>query len=172
MSGLQWRSTHGRRPSARNLVGLPFSWPGWHRDPDGRQRLGPKRPKLKVRTHRNGEAHAGFDRDDLLALIQLSPHLSTTREEKPDFLHASMDHRSGCETCRKFKMGDASTTKLQQDTNIRSVGGSGIRRYGQSFGAEVIHAEYLAHASCPVNHDAFSPSPCRLFAWPPLRESP
>jgi hypothetical protein len=61
---------------------------------------------------------------------------------------------------------------LQQDTNIRSVGGSGIRRYGQSFGAEVIHAEYLAHASCPVNHDAFSPSPCRLFAWPPLRESP
>ena len=92
-----------------------------------------------MRSNRNGNAHARFHWDDFLVIMQLSPHLSTTGEEEPDFLYASMRYRSGCHTGCKFKMCDAPTTELQQNTNIRSVRSGGVRSYGQSLGAEATH---------------------------------
>jgi len=92
-----------------------------------------------VRTNRNADAHAEFDRHDFLVLVQLSPHLSMAFEEEPDFLHRSMRYGFGCHTRRKFKMGDAPTTELEEKANVRSIRSGDVRSYGQSFGAETTH---------------------------------
>lgn len=92
-----------------------------------------------MRSNRNGNAHARLHRDDFLVIMQLSPHLSTTGEEEPDFLYALMRYGSGCGIRCEFEMRDAPTTELEQNTNIRSVRSGGIRSYGQSLGTEAIH---------------------------------
>ena len=47
---------------------------------------GPKRAKLEVGAHGDGEADAGRYGHHRFLLVQLAPHLAATAQEVPDFL--------------------------------------------------------------------------------------
>src|SRR5262245_40105976 len=76
----------GRDPGAADRDRFVAAWPGRHGHGDGGERPRPERPTLEVRAERDREAHAGLERDDLLARPLTPPHLAAATEDVPDLL--------------------------------------------------------------------------------------
>src|SRR6266496_4388544 len=83
-------SQDSRFPRAWDDNRLSIPGPGRHRDTDRRQRLVSERAELEMGAERDRQAHARFERDDLLPPLLLEPHLATPREKVPDLLDRSM----------------------------------------------------------------------------------
>jgi hypothetical protein len=72
---------------------LAFPRPRGHRHTNCREWVISVGPKLKVRSQGDAETDAVMDIDDLgWPIGLLSPHLASTRDEKPDLLHSSVGY--------------------------------------------------------------------------------
>jgi hypothetical protein len=97
------------------------------------------RPKLEMRSRRNGDADSRIERGDFLAAIQFAPYFSAARQHEPDFVDIAVANGFGCATWREFEVRHAPAPGAQQHANIRTVGRDDIRPLWQSPGFEILH---------------------------------
>lgn len=92
-----------------------------------------ERSKLELGSHRDGQANARVDIDDLVMLVLSSPHLATTGEKEPDLLDSPM-HDSSRSLCRsELEVCHPCTLEGQKHAYVRPVGGNVVRRHGSRF---------------------------------------
>lgn len=74
-----------------------------------------------MRTKRNRQADAGFQRDDFFMRTQLAPHLSSAGLAEPYFLDGSMGHRGSSQAGRQCELGHAAARKAGQDAYVGAI---------------------------------------------------
>src|SRR3972149_5308258 len=132
-------ASHRRCPLSWHGIGFTLSRPRRHRYADGRKRLRTERPDLKVGSEGKRDAHARIDRNHLLLVLQLPPHLPPPIHEVPYLLNRPMGHGNGRLAGRELEVGKAAAAQWKKHTDVRSVRSDRIGPQGKPSGAQAAH---------------------------------
>src|SRR5207247_2582501 len=130
---------NGGSPFPNDVVRFLLTGPRRHRDADNGERFVPKSAKLKMRARRNRQAHSRIDREDLFVFAELSPHLASAADEKPDLFDGSMRDRDRGLSRRQLEMRQAAAAQAEKDTDVRSVRRHRAALNGKTRPSDVAH---------------------------------
>src|SRR5262245_49782415 len=129
-----------RCPRAIHWNSLTVTRPRWHRDADGSERFKTSGTKLEVCAQWDGQTYSRVDINNLAAVTLLAPHLASTRNEVPDFLHGLVSDSVRYLARTEFKVGHSAAFKAKENPYIRSIGRDGVATRRQVLRLRVWHA--------------------------------